>query len=361
MAMKANYFKLGIFVIGGMVLIVTAVVALGAGLIGRQEIYFETYFDESVSGLAVGSPVELRGVRVGEVTAIGFLSDMNDIPAESEGQYRAGRYIRVVFAISPGHMAKMPIEEHVARWTDGVSHGLRVRLSSNLITGQAFLEGTYVDPRRYPEIEITWKPTYVYVPSIPSEFTTMKESIDKIFYRLEELDVEGLVKSMENLFGSLDRAVADARIDEISRAFRDAMTELQAKLDELQVEEISTAVQKVLTTVDRAIQDANVPAVSAEVQGLFSESRQTNEKLLHLLADPENQAWESSIPEAVGRLNRSLARIDRLVASEQPQVDLILVNILQISENLKDLTELLKAHPSGLLRSPAPKRSEALE
>lgn len=359
--MKANYFKVGIFVIGALVLLLVGVVTLGAGLIGRQEIYLETYFDESVSGLAVGSPVELRGVRVGEVTEIGFVSDMNDIPAESEGQHRPGRYVRVVFAVSPRHLTRMPVEQHVARWTDGISHGLRVRLTSNLITGQAFLEGTYVDPRRYPEIEITWVPTYVYVPSIPSELTTMKDSLDRIFYRLEELDVEGLVKSMENLFVSLDQAVADARIEEISRAFRGAMTELQTKLDELQLEEISTAVQKVLTTVDQAILDANVPAVSDEVQGLFSESRQTNEKLLHLLADPENQAWQSSIPEAVGRLNRSLARIDRLIASEQPQVDLILVNILQISENLKDLTELLKQHPSELLRSSAPKESEALK
>jgi len=359
--MKANYFKVGIFVIGAVVLIAVAVVALGAGLIGREEFYFETYFDESVSGLAVGSPVELRGVRVGEVTEIGFVSDMNDVDTDSEDQRRPGRYVRVVFAVSPQRLAELATEAHLARWMEGIAHGLRVRLSSNLITGQAVLEATYVDPERHPEIDVTWTPKYFYVPSIPSQLTTMKDSIDKIFYRLEELDVEGLVKSMENLFASLDQAVEDARIEEISQAFRGAMTELQTKLDDLQLEEISLAAQKVLATADQAITDANVPAVSAEVQRLFAESRQTNEKLLHLLADPENEAWQSSIPEAVGRLNRSLARIDRLVTSEQPQVDLILVNILQISENLKDLTELLKQHPSELLRSSAPKPSEALK
>jgi phospholipid/cholesterol/gamma-HCH transport system substrate-binding protein len=359
--MKANYFKVGIFVIGAVVLITVAVVTLGAGLIGRAEIYFETYFDESVSGLAVGSPVELRGVRVGEVTQIGFVSDMNDIPADSEDQRRPGRYVRVVFAVSPKHLTEMPAEAHVVRWTEGIAHGLRVRLSSNIITGQSFLEGTYVDPQRHPAMEITWAPKYVHVPSVPSELTTLKDSIDKIFYRLEELDVEGLVKSMENLFVSLDQAVADARIEEISRAFRGAMTELQTKLNDLQLDEISLSAQNVLASVDRAITDANVPAVSEEVQGLFAESRQTNEKLLHLLADPETEAWQSSIPEAIGRLNRALARIDRLVASEQPQVDLILANIFQISENLKDLTEMLKQHPSELLRSSAPKRSEALK
>ena len=359
--MKANYFKVGIFVIGAVILITAAVVTLGAGLIGREEVYFETYFDDSVSGLAVGSPVELRGVPIGQVTQIGFASDILSAPADSEEMMRAERHVRVVFAVSARHLRDISAQGHVARLRNGIAYGLRVRQSSNIITGQAFLEGTYVDTSRYPPMEVTWKPTYPYIPSVPSELTTLKDSIDKVFYRLEELDVEGLVKSMEDLFVSLDQAVADARIDEISGAFRGAMTELQTKLDDLQAREISVAVQQVLASIDQAIADANVPTVSEEVQNLFAESRQTNQKLLHLLADPETEAWQSSIPEAIGRLNRALARIDGLIASEQPQVDLILVNILQISENLRDLTEILKQHPSELLRSSAPKPSEALK
>jgi len=359
--MKANYFKVGVFVIAAVVLVVAAVVALGAGLIGREEILVETYFDESVTGLAVGSPVELRGVRIGEVTQIGFVCDVNDIPAESEDRQRPGRYVRVVFAIARQRLAELPVSTNLDRWMEAISHGLRVRLSSNLITGQAFLEATYIDPQRYPEIEVTWTPQHLYLPSVPSELTTLKDSIDQIFYRLEELDVEGLVKSMEDLFGSLDQAVADARIQEISEAFRGAMGEIRTKLAELEIQEISEAVQKVLASVDTAVVDANVPGVSAEMTSLFAEARQTNEKLLQLLDNPQEQSAPSTIPEAIARLNRALARIDGLVASERPQIDLILVNVLQISENLKDLTELLKENPSELLRSTPPKPSEALE
>jgi len=359
--MKANYFKVGLFVIAAAALIAAAVVTLGAGLLGREEVYFETYFDESVSGLAVGSPVELRGVRIGQVTQIGFASDVLDTPADSEGISEAERYVRVVFAVSTQHLGELPAQGSVARLTNAISFGLRVRLSSNIITGQAFLEGTYVDTSRYPPMEVTWKTEYPHVPSVPSELTTLKDSVDKIFYRLEELDVEGLVKSMENLFVSLDKAVADARIAEISEAFRGAMTELETKLEELQAEEISVAVQKMLASADRAITDANVPAISEEVQGLVAETRQTNQKLLYLLADPETEAWQSSIPEAIGRLNRALARMDQLVATERPQVDMILANIVQITENLRDLSETLKQNPAELLRGSPPKRSEALK
>ncbi len=359
--MKANYFKVGLFVIAAVALITAAVVTLGAGMFGREEVLFETYFDESVSGLTIGSPVELRGVRIGQVTQIGFASDVLDTPVDANSMSEAERYVRVVFAVSTQHLAELPAQGSVARLKNAISYGLRVRLSSNIITGQAFLEGTYVDTRRYPPMEITWKTEHSHVPSVPSELTTLKDSVDKVFYRLEELDVEGLVKSMENLFVSLDKAVADAQIAEISEAFRGAMTELETKLEELQAEEISLGVRKVLASADQAIIDANVPAISTEAQGLLAETRQTNQKLLYLLADPETEAWQSSIPEAIGRLNQALARIDRLVASERPQVDRILANILLISENLRDLTETLKQNPAELLTGSPPKRSEALK
>jgi len=359
--MKANYFKVGLFVIAAAVLIAAAVVTLGAGLIGREEIFFETYLDESVSGLTIGSPVELRGVRIGQVTQIGFAVDMLDAPVGSENMIPAARYVRVVFAVLPQYLGNLPAQGDVARLTKGLGYGLRVRLSSNIITGQAFLEGTYVDVHRYPAMEIPWQPEYRYISSTPSELMTLKDSVDKIFYRLEELDVEGLLGSMEHLFTSLDKAVADAGIAELSHAFREAMVEIDTKLEELKIGQISDDTHKVLTSIDRAIADANVPAISEEVQGLFAEFRQSNQKLLYLLADPETEAWQSSVPEAIGRLNRALARMDQLIASERPQIDMILANLLSISENLKDLTETLKQHPSELLRSSAPKPSEALK
>jgi ABC-type transporter Mla subunit MlaD len=359
--MKANYFKVGLFVMTAAGLLVAAVVTLGAGLIGREEVFFETYLDESVTGLAVGSPVELRGVRIGQVTDIGFAIDMLDVPIDSNDMVQAARYVRVVFAVQPQYLGNLPAQGDVARLTEGRGYGLRVRLSSNIITGQAFLEGTYVDIQRYPAMEIPWQPEHRYISSVPSELTGLKDSIDKIFYRLEELDVEGLLTSMEHLFTSLDEAVADAGIAELSQAFRDAMAEIDNKLEELKVAQLSEDAHRVLTSIDRAIADANVPAVSEELQGLFAEVRQSNQKLLYLLADPETEAWQSSIPEAIGRLNRALARMDQLVASERPQIDMILANLLSISENLKDLTETLKQHPSELLRSSAPKPPEALK
>ena len=49
--------------------------ALGAGNVFKRTVTIETYFDESVQGLDVGSAVKYRGVQIGRVTRIGFTCD----------------------------------------------------------------------------------------------------------------------------------------------------------------------------------------------------------------------------------------------------------------------------------------------
>src|SRR5689334_24962763 len=71
---KFSYFKIGIFVISAVILGVLGVVVLGAGAIFQKKNIAETYIDESVQGLDVGSPVKFRGVPVGRVEDISLTS-----------------------------------------------------------------------------------------------------------------------------------------------------------------------------------------------------------------------------------------------------------------------------------------------
>src|SRR5258708_20938926 len=67
-----NNFKLGLFTLGGLLLLVAGLLAFGARSYFVRTSVFETYVVGEVTGLAVGSPVELRGVRVGKVLKINF-------------------------------------------------------------------------------------------------------------------------------------------------------------------------------------------------------------------------------------------------------------------------------------------------
>ncbi len=70
MSAKINNFKIGLFAFFGVALVVTGLLVFGVWSNLKKSSLFETYVTTDVSGLSVGSAVELRGVRVGKVTAL---------------------------------------------------------------------------------------------------------------------------------------------------------------------------------------------------------------------------------------------------------------------------------------------------
>ncbi|WP_319780429.1 MlaD family protein [Maridesulfovibrio sp.] len=70
MSRKSNPFRLGLFIIIGMLLFVSVLAILGAGKIFERSVKMETYLNESVNGLEVGSPIKFRGVKIGTVSHI---------------------------------------------------------------------------------------------------------------------------------------------------------------------------------------------------------------------------------------------------------------------------------------------------
>jgi len=359
--MKPSYFKIGLFVIAGSFLIVTAIVVLGSGFFQQDKAYFETYFDESISGLSEGSPVEFRGVRFGVVEKISFIRDEYDVFGPPSGISKYEHYVIVLCAVLRENLPGVSYEQRVAYLENMVSRGLRIRLTTNLLTGQAYLQTDYLDPNRFQMLDIGWQPEHLYIPSAPSELTTLKDSVDKVLYRLQEIDIDKLVTAVENVLASMDKAIANARVGDISREARDLLAEARKQVEKLDTEKISLAAQQTLASVDRAVVDANVPTLSRELQSLIVEVRQTNANLQKLLASPERLSGPSNLPEMIARLNKTLYRIDKLISTEKPQIDAMLANFKEISENLKKLTENLKQHPSDLLFSKPPPPSETLK
>ena len=70
MKTKISPAVVGMFVIGAMMLIIVALLAFGGVNFFSKPQRFLVYFDESIHGLDMGSPVKLRGVRVGRVLSM---------------------------------------------------------------------------------------------------------------------------------------------------------------------------------------------------------------------------------------------------------------------------------------------------
>ena len=361
MSTKPSYFIIGIFVIVACALLVAAIVFFGSGLFAKDKVLYETYFNEPVSGLSVGSPVELLGVKIGQVEQVTFVRDEYTLPAGPEEAAKYEHYVMVVCAIGQENRPDLTAEQRQALLEDMIARGLRLQVTPNLLTGQSFLQGDYFDPNRFSVLEIGWEPRHLYISSVPATMTTLKESVDKVLLRLKEVDLAKLTASAEGVLTSVDKAIADAQVADLSREARGLLTDARKQVNDLNTAKLSAGAQQTLATVDQAVLDVNTLALSQGIQSLIAEVRLTNVQLQKVLASPKPLAEPSNLPEMIARLNKTLGRIDRLVATERPQIEMILANFKDISDDLKALTASLKQHPSDLLFSTPPSQSEAMK
>ena len=358
---KPHYFKIGMFVLVAVALIVVAVVLFGAGLLGQNVLHFESYFAESITGLSVGSPLEFRGVRIGQVEQIGFVGSVYSLDSGSDMISPYAPSVRVVTAVQREKLPEFGVEQVEVALGQMTARGLRVRVSSNILTGQAILEMDYLDPDRFPVELVPWEPKYPRIPSAPSELTTIKDSIDDILRELQAIDVSGLVGSLESVFASLDGAISDANLADLSAETIALIRQSRQKIAALDVEEINAAVRGLLASLDQAVEDANAPALSAQAQALMAELRTTNGHLQSLLIPSEGHAERPNLPDVVAQLNHTLWNMDRLIVSERPEVEAILSEFREAVDSLSDLIANVRGQPSSLLFGEPPCKSEVLK
>ena len=110
MKAKSKNYKIGLFVLSSLVILTTFIVILGIGNLFQKHILLETYFDESIQGLEVGSIVKFRGVRVGTVKEISFVQDQYKLDPISPDFYQ-GRYVLVKMAVND--LFKLPNKKEI--------------------------------------------------------------------------------------------------------------------------------------------------------------------------------------------------------------------------------------------------------
>jgi len=120
MSTPTNNFKLGVFTLCGLLILIVALLAFGARSYFKPTSLFETYVVGDVTGLAVGSTVELRGVRVGKVTRINFSW------VEYEDTHPS--YIVVVFEMRDDITPLPPGKARSEMLDQAIKQGLRARL-----------------------------------------------------------------------------------------------------------------------------------------------------------------------------------------------------------------------------------------
>jgi ABC-type transporter Mla subunit MlaD len=346
MSAQANFFKIGLFVIGATVALVILLVILGSGRLFQSKVAVETYFNESVQGLEVGSKVKYRGVVVGDVTRIGFSYTKYQLDKPMQDRLR---YVMIEANILPrliGGRAGGDITRIETAKAE-IEKGLRVRLAPQGITGTNYLEIDYVDPKSNPELAISWEPDNLYIPSAQSTVTQFVAAASDIMSRLQRLDLEGTLTNVNKLL-----VTTNNRIDAIDTA------------------QLSQKTGRVLDKVEKKLDQLPMDKISNESVALLGELRTTNQRLSVMLDDPalkrlpadadaalvqlKKTIEDPNLAKSLSHLQSTLSRIDRLSGGGEPDLRRTLENLRQITDNLRDLSENAKNYPSQLLLGAPP-------
>lgn len=313
MKQNGTYFKIGLFVLGSAAVLLIGLAWLNSSAFRGKPVFIETYVDESVQGLSVGSAVMYRGVEIGRVKTITFIPREYPLQSGTPEYETFSRYVVVIMEIDSETFLGVdrdPIQVKELL-DDKVLMGLRFKLSYQGITGLAFMEADYVVNEKTPPLTVVpWVPKNFYVPSTPSFITSFTQALSKINQRLEKMDIEGVLETMQTTLGSIDQAVKDAQLAQISQS----------------------------------------------IVALADDLRQTNHQIQEFLESagplPED------IQTAARQFSTSLTKVQQMIDRNEPDLEAILNTLKSLIQNLRELSENLKADPAQILLSSPPPPSE---
>ncbi len=194
MKTKVSPAAVGMFVLGALALGMIALLSFGGLSLFSKPQRFAVYFDESIHGLDLGSPVKLRGVRVGRVvdTVVHY-----DDAANKSVVVVTCELNRNVITDVKGAQLKVTGPQDIQTMVD---HGLRAQLGVlGLATGLLFVELDFFDPAQYPAPVLADQPKVVVIPSMISAISEYQASLSVILSDLKKVDFAGLSKEVKTL------------------------------------------------------------------------------------------------------------------------------------------------------------------
>ncbi|WP_026841851.1 PqiB family protein [Citrifermentans bremense] len=257
---------------------------------------FVLVFKESVRGLAVGAPVDLRGVTVGEVTKINVALDRkgSDFTVPVEIQF----YPDHLLPKGNGQEKAPETGDRTLRrlLDDMVAHGFRAQIkSASLLTGQLYVALDFVPGAR--AAKINWGADPPRFPTVPGSMEKLQKNLTEIVQRIEKLPLEQIAGDAGTTIRSLDSTLKSA--------------------------------DQLLKNMDRTL----VP----EARSVLAESRQAIDEVKKTLAEAR----------------QTFGGANGVLAPDAPmQVDLrdTMREVSRAAQSLRVLGDYLEQHPEALIR-----------
>jgi paraquat-inducible protein B len=172
----------------------------------------ETYvlnFNESVRGLAPGSPVEFRGIPIGVVSDVRAQIDVKTSRFSTPVTIRLDpRRLGVnVLDLKPGETLAN-VRENLINIM--ISRGVRAQLrTGSLLTGAMYVAFDVVPGA--PPARVNWSQTPVELPTVPGQLEASEAKLESIINKLNEMPLDEIGRNVDKSLGDLDLTLASAR------------------------------------------------------------------------------------------------------------------------------------------------------
>ncbi len=333
MSTKVSKTAIGAFVLGAIVLLVAGVLVLGSGKFLTKKNIYVTYFQGSVKGLNVGSPVTFRGVKVGAVTDISILAN----PATRTLE------IPVIFDLEPEKVkGASPELRRDPRFIERAvkQFGLRTQLQTqSFVTGQLMVALDF-----FPDTPIKYvglSDEYPEIPSIPTSLQQLQKT-------LENLPFKEIVESLNHTLGEIDRVVSDIDAKKTTRAIEAALRDVQ------------TLVRHVNEKVDPLVD--NLTETSVAARGTLDQAKTTFAQAEKTLALKEGVPGEiaASLKETLAKSSASFDQLRAALVTYEKlaernadigyNVSKTLTELDSTARSVRSLADYLERHPESLIK-----------
>jgi len=352
MTQKANFFKLGLFIIIAFTLFTAFLIAFGAGEFMHKELIVETCFNESVQGLDIGSKVKYKGVEIGSVKSI-------TTPARVYNA--ASDYVLVTFALHEDCYLGQTGKDLTHRVRKAISKGLRTQLAFKGLTGAAYLETDY-SPGLKKSLDISWKPRHIYIPSRKSSMKRLGDALSQILDSITRINIVGItnnlgefVKTLNNKTKKLDMAKISFETEQLLAEVRKTNEKVSTILGSEKFKEMITDAQKSFSGLKNIVENSKEPINKALND--FQKTAGNAERLttgLKTEFSPRLEHFSKNIDVMLKRLNKTSKILETMTWLNSDTINNTLDNFKTASENLKQFTMEIKHYPGRLLLEKPP-------
>jgi paraquat-inducible protein B len=199
---KVNKTAIGAFVVGAVFLLLAGIVAFGSGAFLKKSDKYILYFNRSIKGLSEGSPVIFKGVKLGHVSDITLIYDL-----ESKEEL-----IAVIIDVNLSLVHGVPEKIGYPNYENFIKAGLRAKLDmQSFVTGQLIVAFSF-----YPNIPAklhNLKSRYPELPTIPTP--------PGILAAMEEVPIKEISENLNQILATVNRTINSQGFAELDKAIRE--------------------------------------------------------------------------------------------------------------------------------------------